>query len=122
MTKRALRSRATSVNYFRRRRSMLRSLFNEHFMNEYYYIRTHFVRRSDCTYIIFYGPTRNCVVFSLEQGHHQERKVQLLCQERCTTAGNCGGRKRYLNKKTCILKLKYSIIEHNMIWGRGFWF
>ena len=25
-------------------------------MNAYHYIRNHFVRRSDCTYIIFYGP------------------------------------------------------------------
>ena len=25
-------------------------------MHEYYYIRYHFVRRSDCTYIIYHGP------------------------------------------------------------------
>ena len=28
-------------------------------MHEYHYIRYHFVRRSDCTYIIYHGPLRS---------------------------------------------------------------
>ena len=51
-------------------------------MHEYHYIRNHFLQRSDCTYIIFYGPlakTRNAAFAGLVRAASyklsKERKV-----------------------------------------------
>ena len=45
-------------------------------MHEYHYIRYHFVRRSDCTYISFYGPP---VCFALQRVAEGVRGIGRVC-------------------------------------------
>ena len=60
-------------------------------MNGYHYIRNHFVRRSDCTYIIFYGVEMGIIVLFYQKIHfkiicvHIDRFIPIYTQSYITS-------------------------------------